>query len=167
MRSKRFIFLCAMVFFVLASASTAFAASSGVATVTASISTGIAITMPTTVTITPSAVPGGSAVTTSFAITVQTNDPSWNLTVAKTGGDLKNQSDNYTIPTSQFTYTSAVSANGTGVGSATQIGGTPASGTAATGQTGATVTMTYNLSATYNDHPGNYITTHTYTATAL
>ncbi len=167
MKHKSLIFLCALALFVLASASTAFAANSGVATVTAGVANGITITMPTTVTLTPNAVPGGSAVTTSFAITVQTNDANWNLTLAKTGGDLKNQADNYLIPSAQFTYTSSVSTAGTGVGSATPIGGTPATGTGATWQAGSIVTMTYSLLATYNDHPGNYITTHTYTAAAL
>lgn len=106
----------------------------------------------------------GSQTTTSMTMDVKSNT-TWSLTVYK-DADLTSAGD--TIPTDRLVYSSS-STSGSGVGD-TQFATTPGSnvvtGGGTTGETPATVTVNYKLTANFDDDQGAYVATHTYTAAA-
>ena len=108
--------------------------------------------------------PETSPAAATLGASVSSNRP-WTLTVSKSG-DLYNSVDDYSIPSSQLTFTvttndGRVTSTGSGeFGTDTQV---------AAGNRGGNISLNvnYSLVVTYDDPAGNYSATHTYTATTL
>ncbi len=162
MRNKRFIVIASAVAVALLSAASAYAVTAST-TVTATVPPAIAITVPAAHVL---GVTVGSQVATDLDIGVKSNT-TWNMTVYK-DQDLTAGAD--VIPSARLVYTSS-STNGSGIGADTQFdtSATPTNvvtGGTKTGEAGATSTVSYKLTANYDDNPNTYSAIHTYTATA-
>lgn len=166
MTKKLLVLSALLVLFVFGGAGSAFAA------VSASAATSVTCIVPTAIALTVNGpvafgqVPIDSQTTTNLAITVKCNEPSWSLTVYK-DHDLQNGA--YLMPSANLVYTSTIT-TGTGQAANTQFNtsGSPTNvvtgATVNTKEAGAAVTVTYKLTATFDDTSGNYAATHTYTA---
>ncbi len=102
--------------------------------------------------------------TVALGATVSSNRY-WELTVTK-DGDLYNEEENYSIPSSQLTFSVTSSdqrVTSTGSG---EFGTGPNGTLVAAGRRGGNIglTVNYRLVITWDDPPGQYSATHTYTA---
>jgi hypothetical protein len=165
MQRKGLVFLAALTLLVFGGVGVAYAVSaSGNCSVSCTVPSAVSITVPSSHTLT---VTVGSQTTTNLSITTKTNC-GWSMTVYK-DNDLTKGAD--TIPSSRLVYTSSTT-NGTPQSSNTEFStsGSPTnvvtSGTK-TGESGATVTVNYKLTVNYDDNPGTYNCTHTYTITSI
>lgn len=155
-----------LVVFVFIGASSAMAAvsESRNCTVTATVPQAISLTVNGPVAF--GSVPVGVQTTQVLGITVRCNDAGWDLNVRK-ASDLDSGAD--TIPSSRLVYTSTTT-NGSGVGADTEFGtlgfeSVVVNGaTTSTGQAGASVNVTYKLTANFDDDQGDYTAVHTYIA---